>query len=299
MLRRVLTPAVLTAGVLALTVAGAAAADASKSPTPAATASAPTPGKSLLAPAAAVAGKAPAGYKLVVSPLLASPAHSQTRGTVDCPAGKVPLGGGVFIVSGDPIVNVNSSFPTLTGWDGDVNNASGAATSFEVLVVCAKQPKKYSINEFSSTSVPAGTQNAGLASCPAGSQPLGGGAVSNSFSTAVNLNSTFPVGQSWRVDVNNGSTSDTTFDTWVICGKVKGYTVVVGDQFETAPFRQVRSTATCPAPTVPIGGGVFADSDLDVNINSTVPQGSDWVVFQNNAGPSNGTADVFAVCAGR
>src|SRR5689334_15109182 len=129
---RTVSSAAVAAGVLAVAFGGAAAADPPKT-LPAAT------------PAALATGKPPAGYKIVSSAQLLAPAAHQTRGSVTCPAGRVPLGGGVFVVSGDFRASVNSSFPTFNGWTADVNNASGADTTFNVVVVCAKQPKNYSI----------------------------------------------------------------------------------------------------------------------------------------------------------
>ena len=55
---------------------------------------------------------------------LAVPAQTQVRVTANCPKGTVPFGGGVFTGSSSILVNVNDSFPSGTGWIGDVNNAS-------------------------------------------------------------------------------------------------------------------------------------------------------------------------------
>src|SRR5690242_19290981 len=148
----------------------------------------------------------PRGYTVVTSPTLPAANGQQTRGTATCPPGLVPLGGGAFIHSSSGAANVNSSFPTATGWAADVNNATGAATDFEVRVVCTKQPKLYTVVRSDPASNPAGTQEGALATCPTGTKPLGGGGLSNAGLVLVNLNSTTLNGRSWLVIENNAST---------------------------------------------------------------------------------------------
>src|SRR5690349_16142583 len=46
--------------------------------------------------------------------------------------------------------------------------------------------------------------------CPAGTVPLGGGALVASFSTRVALAGSFPTADGWGVDVDNESADDTT-----------------------------------------------------------------------------------------
>jgi hypothetical protein len=262
---RLLVPA----GVLAVTLAGAAAAQAGP----------------------------PHGYKITRSQPIVAAAGTQTRGVLACPRNKVPLGGGVVTFAQSTQVNVASSFPSQNTWVVDVDNAGGTS-SFEVVAVCARQPHDYSIVTGATTLVAAGTQNASVVSCPAGSRPLGGGGAVGAFNTTTNLNSSFPVANGWRVDVNNRASGPEFFSAIVVCGTLKGYQVVSGDQFETTPFSVTRGSATCPAPTVPIGGGVFGNADTDTDINETLPIANDWVSFMGNGGPSNGTAAPFAVCAG-
>ncbi len=127
------------------------------------------------APTAAVPGQATApcepcwqgakGYTIVKSGCSRRSTTSRRAGAVDCPFGTVPLGGGAFIPSNDQNLNVNSSFPTTTGWVADVNNVSGAAGSFYVQAVCAKMPRKYRVLESSPFSVGADAQASGTEAC--------------------------------------------------------------------------------------------------------------------------------------
>ena len=47
--------------------------------------------------------------------------------------------------------------------------------------------------------------------------PVGGGALSNSSSTVVNLNSTYPIPGGWRSYVNNAGAGQTALTPYVVC----------------------------------------------------------------------------------
>jgi hypothetical protein len=276
-------------------VAGAGAA---KSPVPAAPAAGPAPGKAAPAlPAAA----ALAGSQIVSSGLLTAPTGGQTRGVAFCPSTKVPLGGGVFVTSSSTAANVNSSFPQGNGWVADVNNASGADTTFAVSVVCARRPRNYSIVESAGVTNVAGRQDFDSVTCPTGSRPLGGGAESASFDLAVNMNTTVPDGPSWDVDMNNASANDTSFNTFAVCGHVRGYTITNGGGVTTdnPPNSQSLASTTCPALTHAIGGGVFSNlGSVLVNINTTAISGTTaWDSYMNNASPFDAGLVTIAICA--
>jgi hypothetical protein len=65
---------------------------------------------------------------------------------------------------------------------------------------------------------PAGVQTHGSVACAAGQKVTGGGAFSSSGSTSVNINSSYPVGNStWAVDMNNASGGAATFTVYAIC----------------------------------------------------------------------------------
>ena len=54
----------------------------------------------------------------------------------------------------------------------------------------------------------------------------------------------------------------------------------------------------CPSGTVPWGGGAkIKSSSLDANLNASFASGTSWVVHVNNAGGSEITFTVYAVCA--
>ena len=190
----------------------------------------------------------PPGYTVVKSGQLVAVNGQQTRGVVTCPAGLVPLGGGVSIVSLSTLANVNSSFPRDNGWVGDVNNGSGASTTFEVRVACAQQPKKYSVVIGNGVSNPSASHATATASCPRGTKPLGGGGLSNAGLVFVNMSSDAPSGRGWRVDENNASAFDAIVTAFAVCGKVKGYQLVTGTTRTISAFSQGPAFADCPAP---------------------------------------------------
>jgi hypothetical protein len=247
----------------------------------------------------ALAGKAPKGYAVVTTPFQVAPTGAQSFGHVECPVGTVPLGGGVLVESNDTAANVNSSIPTATGWSGWVNNTSGFTTFFQVQAVCAKKPPKYSVVT-SAENVPGQSHLEVFAECPRGSKPLGGGGFTSSGSLSVNLSGSYASGQGWRSILHNQGVTTTLLQTYAVCGRVPGYFVAVGAEAGTPGATQSRLFVACPAPLVPLGGGVLTlTSNLSVNLNSTIAFEGGWETFVNNASARFETAIPVVVCAGK
>jgi len=242
--------------------------------------------------------KPPAGYRVVISPQLPSPNGSESRGIVSCPTGTVPLGGGAIAQSPSIRANVSSSFPSGRTWVGDVKNGSGTATTFQVEVICAKRPKGYRQVESRIVSNPAGTQSKAVATCPSGTMPLGGGGFTSSEGTDANMNGTAPKGRTWVVRENNEGTTDATIGAVAVCGKLHGYRVVKGKPFSVIHGLEAGSFASCPAPTVPISGGVFSGSkSVFVNFAGSFPTGHEWDAFVNNSTEGDISSSAVVVCA--
>jgi hypothetical protein len=297
---RLLRPPLVAAGAVLVALAGAAAADAAKAPVPGLPAAAPAAGKPA-PPLPALAQRFPVrGWVVLSSGTLTAPNGRQTRGVANCPIGKVPIGGGVFVQSGSTLANVNSSFPTAAGWDADVNNASGFDTTFDVRVVCARRPVNYTLVANGPADLPAGTQRTINVTCPADAHPLGGGALSFSGDLFVNVNSTFPSNGGWRVDENNNSGADSTFTGFVICGRLPNWQIVSNGPFTVPTDEQFGLSALCPDGLLETGGGILSSStSVDVNVNTSAPVSTEWDSFQNNASPFDDLATAFAVCAGK
>lgn len=249
---------------------------------------------------AAVKPRPPAGYKVVISPELTAPDGADTRGTVKCPSGTVPLGGGAIVSSPSTRANVGSTFPSGRTWFGDIKNASGTATTFQVEVICAKRPKDYTVVRSANTLNPSGSQTRAVATCPAGTKPLGGGGTSNDGVVFVDMHSTGPNGRTWVVKENNAGPNTAMLNAIAVCGKVNGYRVVKSLPFTIAANTGKGGEAVCTPPAVPIGGGVTSSStSVAVNVGGSIPSGERWDSFMNNNTGFPATATAIAVCATR
>ena len=248
-------------------------------------ASAPAPGKGLPT-APALPAKLPKGYVQVHSLPFTSNQFTQTRGSVACPAGTVPYGGGVVVASSGLNANVNSSFPAGNTWVADVNNVS-SPTTFAVYAVCAKAVRNYVVVESGAFTDAAETQASGTIACPAHTVVYGGGSLSNSGSTAVLINSTLPEANGWRTDMNTNTNFNTTFEVFAICArKPKGYFVQVGAPVVNPPSSQTRALAFCPGGQTALGGGALSSSgSVTVDLNTAFPQGTFWDVYEDNGQP--------------
>jgi hypothetical protein len=229
---------------------------------------------------------------------------AQTRASVECPKGKVPLGGGAFLNGSDLAIGIASSFPVDRFWIVDVSNPTAAATTFTIRVVCARKPKQYSLSAGLFTPLPAGAALSAFAGCPTGSQPLGGGADTSASIPLVNMTASQPTGQAWQATESNGTAVDAAVASFTTCGSLKGYTVVDGGALSIG-HGETRLTAGCPRNTIAIGGGASGTPATAITINSSAPNNafSDpsrpfdlWDTEINNVSNAPATARAWAVC---
>lgn len=243
----------------------------------------------------------PAGYTVVKSAPVTALNGTQSHGSVACPGTRQPSGGGALVSSSALSVNLNSSYPSGRSWRVDVNNTSGADTTFTVYAICLNHASAYTVATNSAVAA-TGTQSAVQVSCPANTVIIGGGALSHSFSTGVTINSIHPLGGStWWANMNNTDATDSNFTAYAICRPtLKGYSVQSGTVMNTTPGTEANATASCPALTVPIGGGGVSTSyDTAVGMNSSYPTSTGWSLYENN-GTASEWADIlaYAICAG-
>jgi hypothetical protein len=182
-------------------------------------------------------------------------------------------------------------------WIGDVNNPTGSDTAFQIVAVCAKRPAGYAIVQGAGLVLERMTDGAATATCPTGTHPLSGGGFVNSGGI-VTVNSSGPHQQGWVFEENNPTTAQLMLFAYAICGHPHAYRVVQGAQFATAAESRLGSQATCPAPFVVSGGGVFtASSDLSANVAGTEPiSRTVWGSFVANGTPFPVPATPEAVC---
>jgi hypothetical protein len=148
-----------------------------------------------------------------------------------------------------------------------------------------------------------GTQTAGAVTCPGTEQPIGGGAFIASSDLQVNLNSSFPFGDSWGITVNDPTSSPSNYTMYVVCMAHSKYYQVVPSSPATASPQSVSSQyAVCPAKTSVVGGGAESmTAATDVSINSTVPNyfaggHTGWRVAMASSDLSGSSFTVLAVC---
>lgn len=252
------------------------------------------------ASSATLARKPPAGYKVVSKTFTAAPGVESDAVAV-CPKATVPIGGGGLLSSSSPTLStaISASFPFQGTWAVNVQNGSSAAAAFRVVAVCAAKPTGYKIIGAKGVANPAGTEVSAAATCPAGTRPLGGGGVTSLSDLLVSINSTAPQGNGWMVTENNASSSPATAHAIAVCGRLNGYRVVHGAQQMVGLGAQGGGFAACPAPTVPISGGVLAGASPFITMFGSEPSVNEWDSFVNNITEFPTTATAVAVCANR
>jgi hypothetical protein len=235
-----------------------------------------------------------------------APTGTQTFGAASCPGSKQPSGGGAFVESSSLTVNLNSSYPIGQSWAVDVNNTSGASTTFTVYVICMKASAKYTVVSVEAPLVPESTQSAS-AECPIKTSAVGGGVASITESTGININSSVPDAllhgrTEWTAAVGNDTDTSPNFIVYAICRpKPKGYSIQYGNGVSATSGAETGDAVTCPGASVPIGGGGFtgySTADTLIGMNSSYASGNTWVVYENNGGTIARSLYAAVVCAG-
>ena len=248
----------------------------------------------------------PAGYAIVASGTFTAQAGLEGLGTVTCPKSNgvqtYPLSGGALASGDDLAENINSSWPTTKGWSVDMNNAGTSSATFQVYAVCAKKLSGYVLRKSRSVPNPAGAENAANYSCPSGDVVFGGGVFSASSQTSVNIASEWPIGATWQVYVNNGSMQATSFRVYEICAKINKttthYQVDAGSTVGNPAGDETIAIQGCPTGLSILSGGISSSSLLtSVNLNTTFPDETEWVSYENNASAADETITPYAICA--
>jgi hypothetical protein len=253
-----------------------------------------------------VAGVAkPADYSIATA-TFDLPPDTQTPGSVICPVKKgvqtVPLSGGGLIDTSALTANINSSFPTKTGWDITANNGSPNDSAFTVYAVCAKKPAGYAQKESVAVSNPAGADAGAGYLCPKGDVVTGGGEISSAPNTAVNLAGSWPTGTTeWYVYLSNESTATATFNVFRICAKLNvsktNFQEVAGTTEPNPAGDDTDAEVFCPSGLSSIGGGVVPSGGVGVTINTTFPFVGGWGSDTNNASGTNDNVTAYVLCA--
>lgn len=248
----------------------------------------------------------PPGYTVATSTFTAF-AGAQDVDETRCPGTEQPVGGGAFVSSSDVLVNLNRSYPWRRTWIVSVGNASASATPVTAYAVCMAHSASYKVVHSAPASVDPGSVNSQAVECPAHTSVTGGGAYSASAATDVNINSTVPNtfagGRTgWRVAMASSDPSSAGFTVYAVCrAKPAGYSIQVGATQQIAPYTEGAASVTCPGASVPIGGGGFTaytPQDAWLTMNSSGPDGQEWLVYENNDENLVKDLGVIAICAG-
>ncbi len=208
---------------------------------------------------AVAAATAPPGYHIVrTADIPAPPSILDTSGQANCPAGTVPWGGGASFDNGFAAVgtSLETSEPVGGAWRARVNNASGAAQTFRVDVICAKKPKGYKVAFAGSDNPPhAGTPV--TVTCPTGTVVLSGGAFSTSDTTANLLTSAGPLGpHRYTAFMANTSNVDQQVTAFAVCGAKPPKYAIVSQSETDVGVDDPALTPVCPTGTSVLGGGI-------------------------------------------
>ncbi len=147
-----------------------------------------------------------------------------------------------------------------------------------------------------------GTQTRGSVACPNKSGvarlPQGGGALITVSSLSANINSSFPSGNTWVVDVNNNSGVTTNVVVYAVCAIPRSKYQVVTRSVTNSAGQQTSVVAACPSGTKVLGGGGLSSSgSTAINFNTSIPSNNGWRVDENNATASDATLTAYAVCS--
>jgi hypothetical protein len=164
-------------------------------------------------------------------------------------------------------------------------------------VAQASNPAGYILVASAPFTAPAFSQTHGFATCPGARQPSGGGIFNESGGSPSALNSSYPSGKTWQVDVNNPTSTSGGFIVYVVCLHNNAKYTIASAAGTAVNGVQSSLSAKCPAHTTVVGGGAFSSSSSTaVNLNSLLPVTHGWRADINNTTGSNSSFSVYAVC---
>ncbi len=250
------------------------------------------------------------GYTQVSSPTVQALPSQAASAKATCPmtafGQTVPLSGGVLNSASTTLVNSSYPDPDGISWDGTGNNGGTNPSSVQVFAVCAPPFEGYAQVAAASTANPAGQQTDATASCPAGTDVLGGGGQASSSAVGVDINSSFPTGLStttpgWQANMNNGGPLSQSFTVYAICanpfdGYSTGSYVTNND-----PGTVTAANGGCGSGDFVLGGGISASSSSTlVNIESTYPPNvsghAEWDNYESNASSASDIVTPWSIC---
>jgi hypothetical protein len=259
-------------------------------------------GLTAAAQAGVTAVTAPAGYKIVKGTVSSAPQSMlETGDDTLCPSGTVAWGGGVaFQGNAEAGESIGTSDPAgSAGWNALVDNTSGAAQSFTVDAICAKQPKGYTTVSTSAAN-PAGAQTAASVNCPAGTVVLSAGILSQSDSSSVEMTSLWPAAATKVTGkMLNQSGAASTVQVKAVCGAKPAKYSIVKLAVTQPAHSLLKGGPKCPAGTSVLGGGInIASPGKNRNVSGSSDGGSGgWSLMDDNTAAGSVKITLYAICA--
>jgi hypothetical protein len=245
----------------------------------------------------------PSGYDLVYSGQITAPPGTQTHGFVTCPGKRQPAGGGAFNESAGFASAINSSYPSGHSWEVDFNNQGAFSSAFIVYAICLASNSTYTVVTAPDLTAVNGQQSAGTVECPLHTRVIGGGALSESASTGVNLGDSYPLAHGWQADMDNTSGVDSLYSVYAVCrSRITNYSIQNSGFIANPSGATTDASAVCPGgpDNVAIGGGLYDTSgDPSVQLYDSFPDSSGgWTNYEQNLSAGDDTIDGYAICAG-
>jgi hypothetical protein len=217
-------------------------------------------------------------------------AGSSGEAVASCPSGTVITGGGY---GGSVPLLVYSSAANGNSWSVDGwNPAATGSIQLTAVAICLQNTSLTTQQEVTQVAVPSGTVGTSQTSCPAGSILTGGGYASNpDFRVFLNAEVEGP----WMVSAQNTSTSSELLNSYAIClSGSSGSSQEVMNQAMVPSGGFGMPVATCPAKTIPTGGGFALGMQQPATSDSAGMTG--WDVLYNNGTGMNVAVTAYAMC---
>lgn len=151
----------------------------------------------------------------------------------------------------------------------------------------------YTKQTVSQTSIPAGSTGSATSTCPDGTVVVGGGFAGNSNLVVY---TSMKQGNGWIAYGYNGSAGPQLINAYAVClYNASGATVTqVLKQVDVPVGGFGRAEATCPAGSVPTGGGWASNKRLEMyNSNNT---NTGWEVYARSKSPNSEVLNGYALC---
>ncbi|MDT9692518.1 hypothetical protein Q5762_30150 [Streptomyces sp. P9(2023)] len=161
--------------------------------------------------------------------------------------------------------------------------------------VAAKAPASHTPVQGGDVLVPRYESRTATATCPAGTEPSGGGGVSNTH--GMFITGSAADGNTWATSFANYNPQTHVAAAYVICSTLPHVRVTSEKVFlPSTPPRTNSARAVCPEQHVTSGGGYRTDQP-DMAVMSFTPGTSTWFVRGVNQASSSGAMAAFVLCS--